>query len=196
MAELILGSQSPRRRDILNLFSVPFRQVSPDFDETQVSFQGDPIAFVSEVSKLKAMSLQKRFPHQPILTADTIVYRNNRLFLKPESLEEAFGMVSELSGKEHIVYTGVCVILENQKWVETEETRVFFHELTEAQIHAYHQHFNPLDKAGAYAIQGGGSIIVKRIEGCYYNIMGLPLNTTRRLLSKVGIDLWDYLKIS
>ncbi len=196
MSELILGSQSPRRRDIMNLFTVPFRQISPEFDEAQVPFQGDPISFVSEIAERKAMSLLERFPDQPILTADTIVYRDNRLFMKPESLEEAASMLSELAGKEHIVYTGVCAIRGRKRFIEAEATRVFFLDLTKDQIHAYHQRFNPLDKAGAYAIQGGGSIIVKRIEGCYYNIMGLPLNTTRRLLSKVGIDLWDFLKPS
>ena len=196
MTELILGSGSPRRRDIMNLFSIPFRQISPEFDEAQVLFHGDPAAFACEIAERKAMSLLERFPNQPILTADTIVYQEGRLFTKPESLEEAALMLSELAGKDHFVYTAVCAAKAQTRFIEAEVTRVYFLDLTKAQIHDYHQHFNPLDKAGAYAIQGGGSIIVKRIEGCYYNIMGLPLNTTRRLLSKIGIDLWDYLKPS
>jgi septum formation protein len=159
-----------------------------------VVFQGDPVAFASEVAERKAKCVAPRFPDHPIICADTIVFREGRLYTKPESLEEAALMLRELAGKEHIVWTGVCVLLGAKRFVEAESTRVFFHELTEAQIRSYHQRFNPLDKAGAYAIQNGGSIIVKRIEGCYYNIMGLPLNTTRLLLSKVGIDLWAYLK--
>ncbi len=192
--ELILGSQSPRRREILNFFSIPFRQVNPDFDETQVGFHGDPADFASEVAHRKALSLMERFPKEVILTADTIVYRNRRLFMKPETMEEAHAMVRELSGKRHQVFTGVCVASHGEAFVEAEESGVEFHELTDSQIRAYHQFFHPLDKAGGYAIQKGGSLIVKRIEGCYYNIMGLPIHTVRRLLLKVGIDLWDYLK--
>ncbi len=192
--DLILGSQSPRRREILNFFSIPFRQISPDFDETQVIFQGDAASFAAEVAKRKALCLSDRFPKDVILTADTVVHRHKQLFLKPESLEEAAAMLRELSGKEHQVYTGVCVAKGNEIYVDAEESRVFFHELTEPQIRAYVDVFSPLDKAGGYAIQKGGSLIVKRIEGCYYNIMGLPIHTVRRLLLKVGIDLWDYLK--
>ncbi len=192
--DLILGSNSPRRREILSFFSIPFKQVSPDFDETEIVFQGDPIHFASEVARRKALCLTDRFPNHVILTADTIVYLRGRLFLKPESLEEAHGMLAELSGKEHQVFTGVCVSHKKQIFSEVEKSAVFFHELTESQIRTYHSHFFPLDKAGGYAIQKGGSLIVKRIEGCYYNIMGLPIHTVQRLLFKVGIDLWDHLK--
>ncbi len=191
---IILGSNSPRRREILNFFSIPFVQTNPDFDEAQVVFQGDPAAYASETAHRKALSLLPRYPDEVILTADTVVYMDNRVFLKPESLEEAHTMLKELSGKEHQVFTGVCVAKKNRCFVEAEKTSVFFHELTEPQIDAYHNHFHPLDKAGGYAIQKGGSLIVKRIEGCYYNIMGLPIHTVRRLLLKAGIDLWDYLK--
>jgi septum formation protein len=192
--KLILGSNSPRRREILNFFSIPFTQESPDFDEAEVVFRGNPAEFAAEVARRKALCLAPRFPNDVILTADTIVYRKGRLFLKPENMDEANAMLHELSGKEHQVFTGVCVIKKNSSFIESEETRVFFHELAEAQIRAYHEHFQPLDKAGGYAIQKGGSLIVKRIEGCYYNIMGLPIQTVRRLLLKAGIDLWDYLK--
>jgi septum formation protein len=192
--EIILGSSSPRRREILHFFSLPFKQVSPEFDEAQVIFQGNPASFASEVAHRKALCLAGRYPNDVILTADTVVYQQNRLFMKPETMEEAHGMLSELSGKEHQVFTGVCVTKGLEVFIDSEETRVFFHELTESQIRSYHSHFLPLDKAGGYAIQKGGSLIVKRIEGCYYNIMGLPIHTVRRLLLKAGIDLWDYLR--
>jgi len=192
--ELILGSQSPRRREILNFFSIPFKQVSPDFDETQVVFKGDPSAFVCEVAMRKAQCLTPRFPGNVILTADTTVFMHNRIFMKPETMEEAHAMLRELSGKEHKVYTGVCVGKDSHYFIEADESVVEFYELTDAQIRTYHQFFFPLDKAGGYAIQKSGSLIVKRIEGCYYNIMGLPIRTVRRLLLKAGIDLWDYLK--
>lgn len=192
--ELILGSTSPRRREILSYFSLPIRQVSPDFDESQVLFEGDPAAYAQEVAKRKAMSLAERYPKEPILTADTVVYQGGRLFLKPETMEEASAMLSELSGKVHEVHTGVCVAKNKELFTDGAVTTVEFHELTQDQIHTYHRHFGPLDKAGSYAIQKGGSLIVKRIEGCYYNIMGLPLQPVYRLLLKVKINLWDFLK--
>ena len=192
--EIILGSTSPRRREILNFFSLAFRQEDPKFDETSVPFKKDPRHFVREVSRRKAHCLSEKFPNDIILTADTAVFRKNRIFLKPETLEEAAGMLAELSGKEHQVFTGVTVRRGEDEFSDVEESIVHFHPLTLSQIHTYHRHFIPLDKAGGYAIQKGGSIIVKRIEGCYYNIMGLPLQTTRHLLAQVGIDLWDYLK--
>lgn len=192
--KLILGSTSPRRREILNFFSIPFTQVSPDFDEAQVLFKGDPAAFVMEVARQKALCLTERYPSDIILTADTTVYRQNRVFMKPETMEEAHGMLRELCGHEHQVFTGVCVIKGKDCFLDVGETKVLFHNLTDNQIHNYHAHFLPLDKAGGYAIQKGGSLIVKRIEGCYYNIMGLPINTVRQLLLKAGIDLWDHLK--
>lgn len=194
MKELILGSQSPRRREILNFFSVPFIQIKPDFDETRVPFRGDPAAFVCEVAEEKAKSLEGAYPDHPILTADTVVAMDGRLFLKPESAEEAFGMLQELSGKKHSVFTGVCVAKGRKRHVGAEEAHVEFHPLSTEEIRAYHRNFHPLDKAGAYAVQRGGSVIVKRIEGCYYNIMGLPLNKTRSLLAAIGINLWDFLK--
>ena len=192
--QLILGSSSPRRKEILGFFSIPFKQVSPDFDEAQVIFQGDPAAFASEIAHRKALCLAARFPNDVILTADTVVYRNNEVFSKPENMKEAHAMLQELSGKEHQVFTGVSVLKKNEAFIEAEKTTVFFNELTEPQILKYQDHFHPLDKAGGYAIQKGGSLIVKRIEGCYYNIMGLPIQTTAKLLLKAGIDLWDYLK--
>ncbi|MBU6382986.1 MAG: septum formation protein Maf [Verrucomicrobia bacterium] len=191
---LILGSTSPRRREILDFFAIPFTQASPHFDESLIPFQGDPIAFAKEVAIGKAQALKHRFPHDVILTADTIVYQNGKIFLKPESLKEAHAMLKELSGKEHQVFTGVAVLHKNEIFSDVEQSRVFFHELTEPQIQIYHENFHPLDKAGGYAIQKAGSLIVKRIEGCYYNIMGLPIHTVRRLLLKAGIDLWDFLK--
>ena len=192
--EIILGSQSPRRRDILNFFSLPFRQVASDFDETQVLFEGNPAAYAIEMARRKAKSLRERFPREVILTADTVVFLHGRLFNKPETLEEAHAMLRELAGKEHHVFTGVCVAQGKELFSEAEESLVEIHQLTENQIRTYHKHITPLDKAGGFAVQNGACLIVKRIEGCYYNIMGLPLQTVHSLLLKAGIDLWDYLK--
>ena len=191
---IILGSSSPRRREILNFFSIPFSQANPEFDEVQVSFNGDPVSFVKEVAHRKALSLIDRYPKDVILTADTVVYKKGRLFLKPESLEEAHAMLFDNYHKKHEVYTGICVVKKKECFLDVEKSTVLFNELTEPQIRSYLDTFSPLDKAGAYAIQKAGSLIVKRIEGCYYNIMGLPIQTAHRLLLKAGINLWDYLK--
>jgi septum formation protein len=191
---LILGSTSPRRKEILSYFSLDFRIENPNFNEDEIIFRGDPAAYAMEIAKQKALHLQKKHPQDPILTADTVVYKNGKIFLKPTDLEQAHAMLRELSGSEHQVFTGVCVLKKDQLFIDACKTSVFFHELTDSQIHEYHKHFQPLDKAGGYAIQKGGSVIVKRIEGCYYNIMGLPLDLVRRLLLNIGIDLWNYLR--
>lgn len=189
---IILGSQSPRRREILSFFSIPFRQISSDFDEDSIPFKGDPRAFVQKIAQEKANKLLKQYPNEIILTADTTVALDGRLFQKPASLSEAKEMLLTLSGQTHQVFSGVCVTTGASSWVESETSQVELHKLTENQIDTYHKTIFPLDKAGGYAIQQNGSIIVKRIEGCYYNIMGLPLATLRRLLLHVGIDLWNH----
>ena len=192
--QIILGSNSPRRLEILNFFSLAFKQIASEFEESQVVFQGDPAAFVQEIARGKALSLIEKHPEEIILTADTTVFLAPRIFLKPKDLKEAHAMLRALSGKEHEVFTGVCVTRKGKLFLASEKTRVFFHELTEEQIRMYLSICSPLDKAGGYAIQKGGSLIVKRIEGCYYNAMGLPIHTMRRQLLEVGVDLWNYLK--
>lgn len=188
---IILGSCSPRRKEILGYFSLPFQQVHSGFDEDSVPFHGDAVAYVKEIARAKAAEIAKRHPGEIILTADTTVFANGRIFAKPLSMKEAHSMLRELSGTTHSVFTGVCI---HEKFLEAEETRVTFSELTDAQIFAYASSVGPLDKAGGYAIQESGGLIVKRIEGCYYNVMGLPLQTVRRGLLTVGIDLWEYFK--
>jgi septum formation protein len=135
----------------------------------------------------------EKHPNSVLLTADTVVYKEGRIFQKPESLLEAAAMLKELSGCEHQVFTGVSVMAHQKQWIRAEMTTVEFCQLSHAQIQAYVKALQPLDKAGSYAIQGGGGLIVKRIEGCYYNVMGLPLQTTAELLKAAGIDLWSFL---
>ncbi len=191
--DVILGSQSPRRKEILEFFSLPFRQVHSDFDEDQVPFHGDPADFVKQVALGKAKALSEKYPDSIIITADTTVYHDGKVFLKPINLQDAHRMLRELAGTQHQVFTGVCVCYQNQIYSDAVSTNVEFCELTDAQIHNYAKIFS-LDKAGGYAIQKSGSLIVKRIEGCYYNVMGLPLQKLRELLLHTGIDLWDYFK--
>lgn len=191
---LILGSQSPRRREILSYFSLPFQQKTPLFDENTIAFQNNPEEYVCLLSEGKALALSAQFPQAAILTADTVVYQNGRVYPKPANVQEAYQALFELQGKWHSVFTGVCLHHEGKQFKQWEETRVLFNPLTPEEILHYHSKIHWADKAGGYAIQMAGGLVVKRIEGCYYNVMGLPINTVRELLKHIGIELWHYVR--
>lgn len=191
---IILGSQSPRRREILGYFSLPFLQVSSNFDEEAEPYDGNPQKHALHLSQKKAAAIAHNYPDDIILTADTTVSVDGKMLNKPADEKEAFSFLSLLAGRWQSVFTGVTVRLGEKVYSATEETRILFHKLTPDQIHKFHQHCHFLDKAGGYAIEKSGSLIVEKMEGCYYNVMGLPINTTTRLLKQVGIDLWDHLK--
>jgi septum formation protein len=192
---LILGSNSKRRKEILSYFGIPFRTIASDFDENLVPFQGFAKDYVQTMAAEKGAVLAKLYPDQIILTADTTVLFEGEILNKPQSLSEAAAMLKKMSGKEHEVFTGVCIRKGKQVFEGAESTFVAFNSITEDQIQAYIRHVDVLDKAGSYAIQGIGSILVKGIRGCYYNVMGLPMNTAKALLEKAGIDLWQSLNM-
>lgn len=191
---LILGSQSPRRKEILSYFALPFEQASPPFDESSIPFQNNPAEYVCAIAKGKADSLIHLYPEAAIITADTTVWRAGKIYGKPSSSEEALQYLSELVGQWHSVFTGVVLRYGNAQFTEVEETRVLFNDLTPDQIRHYHTKLHWSDKAGGYAIQMAGGLIVRKIDGCFYNVMGLPINTLHTLLNKIGIELWEYLK--
>lgn len=191
---LILGSQSPRRREILGFFTYPFEQFSPHFAEELIPFEGDPVAYANTLSQGKAASLADRFEKAVILTADTVVFTAGKIFNKPSTDEEALEMLKQLNGSWHSVFTSVTARRGHESHTLAEETRVLFHRLSEEELKRYHLAFHGLDKAGGYGIQMAGSLIVNRMEGCFYNVMGLPLSATRMVLKEAGIDLWRYLK--
>lgn len=194
MKPLILGSQSPRRKEILEFFSLPFTQVSPDFDELSIPFANNPQEYVYKLAAGKSASIQSTHSKALILAADTIVYKAPKLYNKPLSEVEAFEAINELQGKWHSVFTALSLRYKQKEVHAVEETKVLFNSLTPAMIKHYHSKIQWADKAGGYAIQMGGGLIVKRIEGCYYNVMGLPINTLCTLLRDFGIELWDYVK--
>lgn len=191
--KLILGSQSPRRVEILKFFSLPFEQISSHFDEDAVPYLGDPGAHASLLAVGKAEALAKQHPEAVILTADTVVSLNGKLFGKPENETKAFETLQELAGKWHSVFTAVAVLKEGKLISEVEETKVLMNPLSDEQIRQYLKALHWADKAGGYAIQLAGSLLVRGIQGCYYNVMGLPINTLAKLLKTIGIDLWDHL---
>lgn len=192
---IILGSQSPRRKEILSYFSVSFEQATPPFDEETIPFEGDPTTYVTTLSKGKANSLLPRFPREIIVTADTIVYRNGKIYEKPRNKEEAFHSMIELSGNWHTVFTGITVKKGDVAFHGVEETRVLFNDMNPDQISLYHKQLHCEDKAGGYAIQHAGAIAIKKIDGCFYNVMGLPINTLKNLLMHMEIDLWKHLRM-
>lgn len=191
---MILGSSSPRRKEVMNFFSLPFRQISSDFDEDSVAFTGDPHSYAKTLAEKKGEQLCKDYSDEIILTADTVVYFNNNVFNKPKDSLEAFKFLKDFSGKWNQVFTGVAIRKGNSLYSSVEKSKILFNELTDDEIKKYLQFGGHLDKAGGYTIQHAGSLLVKKMEGCYYNVMGMPINTIRALLLNVGIDLWDYLK--
>ena len=191
---IVLGSQSPRRREILSYFNLPFDVARPDFDEEAIPFAGDPAAHATQLALGKARSLVGDHPYQPILAADTVVFREGQIYGKPRDHDDARKMLSELSGQWHSVFTALAVIYQGEERAGCQETRVRFHELSEDQLERYLTEVPILDKAGAYAIQTAGGIVVREIQGCYYNVMGLPLQSLTELLLPLGIDLWNRLR--
>ena len=190
---LILGSKSQRRYDILSYFSIPFEVIGSSFDERSVPFDGLAHDYVQTIAVQKGTAIAQEYPEELILTADTTVYFDKKVLNKPQSYDEAFEMLSSMNGKKHEVVTGLCVRRGDQVYTGAESTYVEFNRLSEAQIRSYIKHVDVLDKAGSYAIQGVGSLLVKEIKGCFYNVMGLPLNLTAQLLKKMDVDLWRYI---
>ena len=193
MITLILGSASPRRREILSLFKLPFTIISPPFDEEAHPYNGDPALYVSELSQGKSWAIPSTDPNTFVLTADTIVYRDGQLYEKPADREDARRMLLELCGKWHTVYTGVSLRKGNDIETIVDTTEVEFDTLNAVELENYLDKAHWQDKSGAYSIQDGGALLIKQIHGCYYNVKGLPLGALKRVFLKFGIDLWDYL---
>lgn len=192
--QLILGSQSPRRKEILSYFSLPFEVISPDFDERSIEFNGSPVDYVSTISQGKAEVLAKNHRERLIITADTTVYRHGKVYGKPTDENDAIATLTELAGQWHSVFTAITLQQGTKQQTRTEETRVLFNPLTRQQIDLYHQQLHLYDKAGSYQLQMAGGIVINRIDGCYYNVVGMPINSVRILLNEFGVDLWNWLK--
>lgn len=189
--QIILGSSSPRRKEILNHFSLPFVQANPKFDESSLPFLGDPQAHALTLAIEKAKSLIPLFPDQPILTADTLVFREGKLFHQPKTASDAFHCLSELVGRWHTVWTAVALAHQGQIHTRTEKTEVLLRPLNAVQIMHYQKQVGAFDKAGGYAIQGAGELIIERIEGSYSCAKGLPIGSLIELFKEIGVDLWS-----
>lgn len=187
---IILASNSPRRRELLAQIGIrDFQILSPDVDEA-VEPGLSPARMVEALSLRKAQAAAGRAGADDlILAADTVVALDGRVLGKPRDQEEAFAMLSALSGREHRVYTGVTVLRGGQAATEHEETAVAFRALSPEEIRDYIATGEPMDKAGAYGIQGVGALLVQGIRGDYCNVVGLPLFRLGRMLSGFGVKL-------
>ena len=173
MKHLILASASPRRKELLGLFGIPFTIRAADIDEA-MDPEKSPYDEVARVSCCKALAVE-RGPEDVVVAADTIVVCAGKVLGKPHSREEAVAMLQLLSGREHQVMTGCTVLSGNRRETFTEVTDLTFRPLSEDEIRRYVDSGEPMDKAGAYGIQGGAALFCPGIRGDYYNVMGLPV---------------------
>ena len=190
MSKIILSSQSPRRQALLRQIGLEdFTVLAPHADESYDPALS-PQEVVSHISREKARAAAALCGGEDILiTADTMVFLDDKRLGKPADREEAFRMLSALSGREHIVCTGVTVRQGERVCTEAETTAVRFRALTPGQIRGYIATGEPMDKAGAYGIQGRGALLVESITGDYFNVMGLPVQRLSRMLEQFGVYL-------
>jgi septum formation protein len=207
--KIILASGSPRRKQIMQLANIPCQIVVSNADET---ISGEPGFQVRELAlrKARAVKTSGALPPNPhelleksstkplaegqvppiILAADTLVYVDGEVLGKPGDAGEAFDMLRSLSGRPHIVYTGVALIRGEEERAFTEAATVFFRNLSDDEIRAYIATGEPFDKAGAYGVQERGAVLVDRIEGDFYTAVGLPISKVVCALADMGYDIW------
>lgn len=180
--KIILASASPRRRELLKLICEDFKSVSPDVDET-VPAQVEILERPQFLAVKKAMHVCGELSEKAVVIGcDTGVFIDDEMLGKPKDEEEAFSMLKRLQGKDHLVVTGCCITDGTHKREFSVTSRVFFYPLSDEDIRDYIATGEPMDKAGAYGIQGKGSLLIEKIQGDYFNIVGLPLSALAREL--------------
>ena len=187
--QLILASGSPRRKELLGLFGIPFTIRAADIDETMDAAKA-PFDEVARVSRLKALAVPRE-EEDIVIAADTIVVLGGTVLGKPHSREEAIKMITALSGRDHQVMTGCTVIRGEKTKTFTEVTDLHFRPLREAEILRYVDSGEPMDKAGAYGIQGGAALFCEKIVGDYYNVMGLPVCRLGQVLRMIAPEIME-----
>ena len=182
---LILASQSPRRHDILRWMGIPF-ETEVCTDPENVDKNLSPAETVKALALHKAQYAKRLHPESYVLGSDTIVVLNNEILGKPRSPEQAKEYLHRLQGRAHTVYTGVALLYGNMQDVRCDETQVTFRPMSDTEIEWYVSTGEPLDKAGAYGLQGLGSVFVDHMEGNYFTVIGLPAPTVYEMLLKSG----------
>ena len=186
---LILASQSPRRRELLGLFRIPFTVRVADIDET-MDLSLPPYDEVARVSRLKALAVPRE-PEDVVIAADTVVVCDGKVLGKPKDEAEALEMLTLLSGRDHQVMTGLTVLRGGEEKTCTEVTDIRFRPLTQKEILAYIRTGEPMDKAGAYGIQGGAALFAQGIHGDYFNVVGLPVCRLGQLLRQLAPEIME-----
>ena len=190
MPQLILASASPRRRALLMQLALPFTVIPANIEEQQLPNEL-PLAYVTRMAESKAAHLARQYPEALVLGADTIVVLDNDILGKPANIAAARHMLSRLSNRQHTVITGLALLQQRQQLscLDTVSTLVRFRPLLPMEIEHYIATGEPFDKAGAYAIQGGAATFVVSLQGCYTNVVGLPLRRTAALLRSAGVRI-------
>jgi septum formation protein len=184
----VLASASERRQELLTRLVDNFDIIVSDFDEQSINKMHSISEFVQNIALGKAKDVAVRLQEgYVVIAADTVVEVDGEILGKPKDEEQAFRTLSKLSGKTHRVFTGLVLIntTTNKILKDTEVTEVIFSELNEEDIKKYIQSGEPMDKAGSYGIQGKGGIFIEKISGCYYNVVGLPLNRLNKMLKEI-----------
>ncbi len=190
MREIILASSSPRRAELLKRLGVSFRVVPSLVEEAPLD-AAEPRQLALRRAGAKAGKVAEQYPQSLVLAADTVVWLDGRVLGKPKSVPEAREMLQFLSGRQHLVFTGVALHVKASglRQEDAVATRVQFRSLSQGEIGEYLATGEPLGKAGGYGIQGYGALLVARIEGCFYNVVGLPLARLGEMLKSFGVDL-------
>lgn len=183
--ELILASQSQRRRELFELIGLEYTCIPSNADEN-VAFS-EPGQFVEELALRKAAAVKETHPGACVVGSDTIVWLDNEIIGKPRDREDAYRILRTLSGRTHTVYTGMAVLTDDSTLVCHETTRVTFEELSDELIWDYIDTGDPMDKAGSYGVQGLGAMLVKKVDGCYFTVIGLSIPKLYQMLKTVGI---------
>lgn len=184
---VILASSSPRRLQLLQQIGIEAEVHPAAFDELSTGKMADEVVLANAVGKCQAVCAAYG-DKVPVIAADTVVVLDGKILGKPRDAADAVRMLTELSGRTHKVLTGVAVSFQGRQLAEVCETEVIFRTLTAAEIADYVATGEPLDKAGAYGIQGRGAVFVEKINGCYNNVVGLPLTRLHLMLAKLGVD--------
>ena len=185
--QVILASASPRRLALLQQIGIEAKVCPADFDEVSGSaVQAEDVVLANAIGKCKAV-VKIKGDSLPVIAADTVVVAEGVILGKPQDAEEAVKMLKQLSGKTHKVLTGIAIAYAGKILAEVCETKVVFRELSDDEIKQYVATGEPLDKAGAYGIQGKGAVLVEKIDGCYNNVVGLPLTRMQLILAELGV---------
>ena len=194
--KLVLATVSPRRIEMLKKLGVVFQAVKSGFEEPGIRKGQKASDYVEMNAAGKVAAIVPEYEKALIVGADTVVVYRNRILGKPGGMAEAFDYLRLLNGRTHSVYTGMAVIdCENgRRLIAHEKTRVTFRTLSEKEMAGYLGRIDPMDKAGGYAIQDEGALIVRRVEGCYANVVGFPLARLENMLLEMGLSLFEFMK--